>query len=431
MTPSRLPPYLEAFRYRNYRLFWSAHFVSFVGTMMQSAAVLWQISLMVKPENKGFALGLVGLVRVVPIVAFSMLGGVLADARDRRVLMLVTQVSMAVFAAVLAWLSFRGIREVWPIYALSFLGAAAGAFDSPARQAIVHTLVPRDVLPNAIGLNTTMFQVASVVGPALAGIVIATLGVSWAYLLNAISFVSVLAALLVMRGVPRPSREERGDVSMGAAMEGLRFVFSRPLLRSTMVLDFFATFFSSATALLPIFAQDILHVGAQGYGWLYAAPAVGAMVMGALMVRFVHRIHRRGVVLLWAVAGYGLATVVFGFSRSFWITFVCLALTGVTDTVSMVLRNILRHTITPDHLRGRMSSIMMVFFMGGPQLGELEAGMLAGWMGATFSVVSGGVGCILATAVTAWRTPDLRGYQAPPAAETSEAPRRRGASPGS
>jgi MFS family permease len=230
------------------------------------------------------------------------------------------------------------------------------------------------------------------------------------YVLNAISFVMVIAALLLMRGVTRPVDSDRGKISRHAAGEGLRFVFSSPMIRSTMLLDFFATFFSSATALLPIFAQDILRVGARGYGWLYAAPSVGAVVTSAVMVRLVDHLHRRGAVLLWAVAGYGLATLVFGISRSFWLTFLCLALTGATDTVSMVLRNIIRQIETPDHLRGRMTGVNMVFFMGGPQLGELEAGLVANWFGAPLSVVTGGIGSLITTLWIAIKTPALRYY---------------------
>jgi MFS family permease len=185
-----------------------------------------------------------------------------------------------------------------------------------------------------------------------------------------------------------------------------------------MLLDFFATFFSSATALLPIFAQDILKVGARGYGWLYAAPAVGAVLMSAAMVLLTSRINRRGPVLLWAVGLYGLATVAFGISRSFWITFACLALTGVADTISMVIRNIVRQLETPDRLRGRMIGVNMVFFIGGPQLGEMEAGAVANWLGAPFSVISGGLGCILAVAWLAASTPELRRYRATSVATT-------------
>jgi len=366
-----------ALQHRNYRLLWIGLFVSFSGSMMQNAALLWHVSLLVPPERKGLALGMVGLVRVLPIMVFSMISGVVADAWDRRKLMLFTQIAATVVATALAVLTFRGLTQVWPLYTLAALGSAVGAFDLPARGALVPTLVPREHLPNAISLNTIMFQTASVAGPSLGGLMIASSGVGWVYVANAISFGFVIVALLMMRDVPGHPKSETGsrdDVSWHAAMEGLRFVFRSPLIRSTMLLDFFATFFSSATALLPIFAQDVLQVGAKGYGWLYAAPAIGAMATSAALVPLVDRLERRGPTLLWAVAGYGLATVVFGFSRTFWLTFACLMLTGATDTVSMVIRNVVRQLETPDRLRGRMMGVNMVFFQGGPQLGELEAG---------------------------------------------------------
>jgi MFS family permease len=402
-----------ALRHRNFRLIWIGLMVSFTGSMMQNAALLWHVSLLV-PERKGLALGMVGLVRVVPVAFFSMLSGVVADAWDRRKLLLCTQVGATLVALTLAVLTFRGLTHVWPIYVLAALGAAVGAFDLPARGALVPTLVPREDLPNAISLNTIMFQTASVVGPSLGGLLIAATSVGWVYVANAVSFFFVIIALLMMRDVPVRAASEGGsrdDVSLSAALEGLRFVFASPLIRSTMLLDFFATFFSSATALLPIFAQDILQVGARGYGWLYAAPAAGALITSAVMVGITDRIERRGPTLLWAVAGYGLATVVFGISRSFWMTFLCLALTGATDTVSMVIRNIVRQLETPDRLRGRMTGVNMVFFMGGPQLGELEAGAVANWLGAPFSVISGGIGCLIATAWVAFSTPALRNYR--------------------
>jgi MFS family permease len=178
-----------------------------------------------------------------------------------------------------------------------------------------------------------------------------------------------------------------------------------------MLLDFCATFFSSAVALLPIFAQDVLAVGPRGYGWLYAAPAAGAVTMSAAMIVLADRIRNRGPILLWSVAIYGVATIGFGVSRSFWITFACLALTGVADTVSMVIRSVVRQLETPDRLRGRMTGVNMIFFMGGPQLGELEAGALAQWMGAPFSVITGGIGCLLTTAWIGAATPELRNYR--------------------
>ncbi len=238
------------------------------------------------------------------------------------------------------------------------------------------TLVPREHLPNAITLNTIMFQTASVVGPALAGFVIAATGVATTYALNGLSFGFVIVALLMMRDVPKTGAVDRDGrsqrcVAGGRRLEGLRFVFRSPLMRSTMLLDFFATFFASATALLPIFAQDILHVGATGYGWLFAAPAVGSFITSLALVPLVEQDsapRRRASSGRWSVTA--LATIVFGLSRSFWLTFLCLAMVGSTDTVSTVLRNVIRQLETPDRLRGRMTGVNMVFFMGGPQLGR-------------------------------------------------------------
>jgi len=379
--------------------------------MMQNAAILWHVSLLVAPAHKGLALGLVGLVKIVPIVAFSLLSGAVADAMNRRRVALFTNVIMMASATTLAILTFRGVHVLWPIYALAATSAAAASFEGPARQALVPNLVPADHFPNAISLNTIMFQTASVVGPSAAGLVIGELGVGWAYALNAVSFLAAIAALLAMRNVPARTPGQIAEVSVRAIREGLRFVFSAPLIRSSMLLDFFATFFASATVLLPIFAQDILKVGAHGYGILYAAPSIGAVVASLIMVHGVERIDRRGIVLLRSILIYGCATVLFGVSRNFWLTFGALAVSGAADTVSTVLRNIIRQLGTPDHLRGRMTSINMIFFMGGPQLGEMEAGAVASWLGAPSSVVLGGVACLGTTMWVARKTPALLNYR--------------------
>jgi len=424
--PSPDSPFV-ALRSRNFRLLWTGQLVSTAGSMMQSAAILWHVSLLVRPEQRGLALGMVGLVRVLPIVVFSLVAGVVADARDRRRLMFLTQGGMALSATILAAYTFAGGRALWPIYVLAACGSAFAAFDGPARQSLIPNLVPREHLPNAIGLNTMMFQAASVLGPSIGGLVIASLGIGWAYALNAVSFLWVIGALLAMRGVVSRAEGQGGSIGLAAAREGLRFVFRAPLIRSTMLLDFFATFFASASALLPIFAQDILHVGVHGYGLLSAAPSIGAILASVVMVRVVDRIERRGAALLWVIAGYGLATVAFGLSRSFLLTFACLALTGATDAVSTVIRNLVRQLATPDYLRGRMTSVNMVFFMGGPQLGELEAGLVASVWGAPISVVTGGLGCLIALGWVALRTPELRRYRrstaaiADAAAETARA----------
>ena len=411
MSEARVTGTFAALQHRNFRLLWSSQLVSMAGSMMQSAAILWHVSLLVPPAQRGLALGMVGLVRVLPIIVLSLVAGVVADAVDRRRLLIVTQTGMAVSAGILAWVTFAHVQSLWPVYALAACGAAFGSFDGPARQSLVPNLVPREHLPNAISLNTIMFQIAAVAGPSLGGIVIGMWGVGWAYALNAVSFLFVIGALLFMRGVPVRAGDGSARITLAAAAEGLRFVFRAPLIRSTMLLDFFATLFASATALLPIFAQDILEVGASGYGLLSAAPSVGALLTSVVLVKRIDRIDHRGRVMLVSVVGYGLATVVFGVSKNFALTFACLALTGATDTVSMVIRNIIRQLNTPDEMRGRMTGVNMIFFMGGPQLGELEAGLVAHAFGAVVSVVSGGVACVLATGWVASRTPVLREYR--------------------
>jgi MFS family permease len=397
--------------HRDFRLLWSGQAVSLTGSMMQQAAIFWHVALLAEPGHKGLALGLVGAVRFIPIVAFAVLGGVVADALDRKKVMVATQTAMAGMATGLALLTFFGFATTGLLYLLAGLTGAAGAFDSPARQSLIPNLVPRADLPNAISLNTMASQVASIAGPSLAGLTIAWLGIGWVYVINAVSFLFVIAALLRMRSAGRAATESRVKIGIRAAREGLAFVFRTPLIRSTMVVDFVATLFGSAMALLPIYAQDILHVGPTGYGWLYAAPSVGAVFASLAMIPLVERMRRRGTVMLAAITTYGVFTVLFGLSSAFWLTFLCLAGTGAADTVSMVLRNIIRQLETPDNLRGRMTGVNMIFFMGGPQLGELEAGLVAQWLGAPFSVVSGGIGCLVAVAAVAFMEPDLRRYR--------------------
>ena len=412
MTIQSKPSSLVALRYSNYRLLWFGQLVSFSGSMMQNAAIFWHVSLLVPDNQKGIALGLVGLVRVVPIIIFSLIGGVVADAVDRVRLLIITQITMTLSAAVLATLTFHGLAVVWPLYALTAVSAAASSFDNPARNALIPNLVPREHLANAISLNTIMFQLASVAGPAIGGILIGTVSVGWVYAYNAISYVAVIGALLMMRNVPaRVDTGTKPVVNLEAMREGLRFVFGAPLIRSTMLLDFFANFFASCIALLPIFAQDILHVGATGYGWLFAAPSIGALAASIVMVPATDRVERRGTVLLWAVGVFGLSTVVFGLSRNFGLSWLCLAVFGASDMVSTVYRNIIRQLATPDNLRGRMTGVNMIFFMGGPQLGELEAGIVADLAGAPISVITGGIGALIATLYVARTTPQLRDYR--------------------
>jgi MFS family permease len=386
---------------------WAGQFVSITGSQMQLVTINWHVYLL---THSAAALGLVGLVRVVPIVLCSLAGGVVADAFDRKRLMLATQTTMLLSAAALAAVTALGLRHVWPIYLLTALSSAATAFDNPARQALLPSLVPEEVFPNAVSLGFVAFQVAMVIGPVLGGLVLARFGPAAVYAINAASFLAVIAAVLLIRASGKGKGGEAGRVSLEALKEGLKFVLATPIMVQTMALDFVATFFASANALLPIFAQNILHVGAHGYGLLAGASAFGAVVTGLLLARH-HDWPRPGLTILVSVAVYGAATVVFGLSHAYWLSLLLLALSGAADTVSTVIRQTIRQLITPDRLRGRMTSVNMIFFMGGPQLGELEAGLVAAVAGAPFSVVIGGVGCLVAVAVAWARATELLRYK--------------------
>jgi len=403
--PFALPP---ALRHRRYRLLWLGMLISVAGTQMQIAAILWHVN---ELSGEPIALGGVGLARIAPVLIFSLLAGALADTWNRRRLMLLTQTTLALLAALLAWITRTGHDTVWVIYAITAVTAGVTAFDLPARQSLIPNLVPREQLTNAFSLGSIAFQTGAIVGPALGGLVLARLGLDWAYWINALSYVAVIIALLMMGPVHQEAQPAAsGGVSLAAIAEGVRFIRGQPIVLSSMLLDFFATFFSSATALLPIFAKEILGVGPLGYGWLVSAQSVGA-VCAATVISIRGQILGQGKVLLRAVTVFGLATIVFGLSRSYWLTFGALTVAGAADSVSTILRNTIRQLQTPDRLRGRMVSVNQMFFMGGPQLGEMEAGLVAQLFGAPFSVVSGGVGCLLAVAWVIRRWPSLQRYR--------------------
>jgi MFS family permease len=398
----------SALRHRDFRLLWMGQIVSVTGSQMQAVAINWHVYLLTK---SAFALGLVGLFKGVPIVLCSLMGGVVADAMDRRRLMIATQTVMLISAAALALATLAGLQSVWPIYLLTAAASGATAFDIPARQALMPTLVPAKDFPNAVSLGLMVFNVAMIVGPAIGGFLLASHGPAAVYGLNAFSFVAVIAALVAMRTSGRTAEqtEQANRVSYAALKEGLAFVWRTPVIVQTMTLDFAATFFASATALLPIFAAEILEVGARGVGLLAAAPAVGS-VLTALLIARNGGFRRQGRVVIWSVAIFGLATVAFGMSRVFWFSLLMLAVTGAADTVSTVLRQTIRQLATPNYLRGRMTSINMVFFMGGPQLGELEAGVVASLIGAPLSVVIGGLGSLFSAGVAAAKAKALLNY---------------------
>jgi MFS family permease len=401
----RIPPSLY---HRRFRLLWLGLLISIAGSQMQITALFWQIRTI---TDQPIALGAVGLARILPVIAFSLLGGAVADVLNRRHILFLTQSGMAITAFILGWLTLTGNIDLWHIYLLTALQAVAQAFDGPSRQALVPNLVPAKDLPNAFSMTSLANQVGSIAGPALSGIIIALGGLPYIYIINAISFLAVILALVLMGPVEQQKNvtARNGAVSFAAIAEGIQFILKQPLILSTMILDFFATFFASANTLMPIIAVDILHVGAVAYGWLSSAQAIGAMI-AAMVISQMHQIRRQGAVFLLAVVVFGVATIIFGFSRSFIIAMLALIVVGGADTVSTIIRNTIRQLSTPDYIRGRMTSVNQIFFQGGPQLGEVEAGAVAQLFGAPFAIISGGIGCILATIWIARRWPQIRKY---------------------
>ncbi|HEY2748451.1 MAG TPA: MFS transporter [Polyangia bacterium] len=393
---------LAALRSRDFRLLFFGQIVSLTGSQMQTVAVPYQIY---KLTGSSLALGFVGLCRVVPIVIFALGGGVIADALDRRRLMILSQSLMAACSLTLAWTTRAGHITPGVMYAVIALGGAALALDSPARQSLVPLLVPRAHLANALSLNAMAWELAAIAGPSLAGLLIAWRGVYPVYLLDGISFAAVIAALLAMhhRAPPRTSV----NISVAAMLDGLRFIARTPIILSTMVLDAIATFFAGSLLLLPIYADRILHTSPRGLGLLYAAQPAGAAVAAAMLAAR-GTIHRQGLAVLWSIVVYGTAVALFGVSPWLPVSLALLAISGAADTVSMVVRQTLRQLLTPDELRGRMTSVNMIFFIGGPQLGEFEAGVVARAAGPRFSVTSGGIACVVAALATMLAVPSLR-----------------------
>ena len=397
----------SSLRHRGFFFLWVGMAISFAGSQMQVWALFWHIrTLTAQP----IALGGVGLARILPIIAFSLVGGALADVANRKRVLFVTQSLMALSALALAWLTFRGHISLWHIYLLTAIQAVGISFDSPSRQAMVPNLVPTRDLSNAFSMNSIAMQTGAIIGPALGGLVIAYWGQSYTYLINAASYLAVIAALALMGDVPQQiERTGRSGVSLGAIREGVQFILNHPIILATMLMDFFATFFSSANTLMPIFARDVLHVGAIEYGWLSAAQSIGAVTAAAVLSQL-GEIRRQGLIFLGAVLAFGVFTIGFGLARNLVMAILALVLVGASDSVSTIIRNTIRQLQTPDYIRGRMTSVNQIFFMGGPQLGEVEAGVAAQLIGAPLAVVTGGGGCILAVAWVVRRWPRLWSY---------------------
>jgi MFS family permease len=381
-------PY-AVFRDRDYRRFLLAGMAATVGGQMQNVAVGWELY---ERTNSPLALGLVGLAQVLPVILLAIPAGHLADRHSRKGLVMIAHGILLSAAVALACLSVaRG--PVGLSYLLLVITGIGQALNRPTRWAILPQIVPRERLLSAITWNTSTWQVAAMVGPALGGLAIAVSGGAAAcYVVNATcsSLVIGLTSTFRLRPVARDSR----PVTLQSLLAGLRFVLRTELILATMTLDMIAVFLGGATALLPIFARDILHTGPTGLGWLRAAPSIGSFLM-AIMLAHRPPLHRAGRALLWAVAGFGAATIVFGLSTDPYLSFAMLFLSGAFDNISVVVRQTLVQGLTPDEMRGRVSAVNAIFIASSNELGEFESGIAARLLGVVPSVVIGGVGTIL------------------------------------
>jgi MFS family permease len=420
-----------ALQYRDFRLMWFGDLIATIVSQLNNFAINWQMVELLRGQSFNFAgielhnealqaagLGMIGLSRVIPIVIFSLVSGILADIYDRRKILMIARGAQGFVLLLLAWLTLTNNLAVGMIYLITALVGALNAFGNPSRQALIPNLVPREALTNALSLNTLMFQVGTIVGPALFALLIANFSLGAIYLGTGVAFVFVVLAIFSLEY--RQTEKSKMRFSWEAIVDGWRFTFSNRIILSTMLLDFFATFFSSAQTMLPLVVTNVLGLSAAWYGLIGTAQPVGAVLAGVVMA-YRKDVRRQGTVLLASVFVYGLATMIFGFSTSVVLSYIMYALTGAGDTVSTVIRNVIRQLNTPDEMRGRMTSVNMIFFMGGPQLGEFEAGWVAAYFGVPFSIISGGIATVVLTVWLAWAYPELRNYRTDTEVEKPEA----------
>src|SRR5436190_1417782 len=431
----RHDPY-AAFRSRGFRFFTTGNLLSILGRQMLAVAVEWEIY---RRTHSATALGLVGLVFAIPIVGLSLPAGYLADRVSRKHIILVSQIFSVITSALLALVSWqhlaipyvsilrasnRGLSNIATvferhqstfhfddpsiplIYLLLFVGAVARTFGWAARSSFFPTLVPRDAFSNAVTWNNSVFQIGSVAGPAISGFLVAHSGFPIVYTIDAITAFSFF---LLVLPIPRaPQLKQRAlEGTWRGLVAGVRFVFSRKVILATITLDLFAVLLGGATALLPIFADQILHCGPIGLGWMRAAPAVGAFAM-ALTVAYLPPMRSAGKSLLWCVTGFGIATVVFGLSKVLWLSLSMLFFAGALDSVSVIIRGSIVQLVTPDEMRGRVSAVNNIFIGTSNEFGALESGLTAALFGPIISVVAGGIGTILVVLGSAWKWPEIR-----------------------
>ena len=387
---------------RDYRLLWIGQAISATGRSITQVVLPYQIYVL---TNDLLAVGLLSIVQLVPILVFSLGGGAMADALDRRRLLLATQLALTACSVALVLLALLPDPPLAALYAVAFVSAGLAAVDQPARASSIPRLVPPERLPAAIGLNQAMFNGSAVIGPAIGGVVLATLGIAAAYVLDVVTFLAAIVALLFMRPIPPAPGFVRASV--GSIVEGLRFAASRRELLATFLVDLNAMVFGSPRALFPALALDVFRVGPAGVGFMASAAGLGALV-AALLSGWTGGVRRPGRAVLVSVAVWGLGIIGFGLAVfSFPLALLCLAIASGADVISAVLRSSMLQVLTPDALRGRVSSIHILVVTGGPRIGDVEATAVAEVVGPAGSVVTGGVLTLLGLGVIHLAMPEF------------------------
>jgi MFS family permease len=401
-----LPHALRALRSRNFRLFVAGQLVSLIGTWMQMVAQAW---LIYRLTGSAVLLGVAGFASQIPVFLLAPLGGVIADRLDRRRVLIVSQAVMMVLALALAALTLSGVIEVWQIFTLAALLGVANAFDIPARQAFVVQMVGREHLPNAIALNSSMVNGARLVGPAVAGAVVAVVGEGWCFLINGLSYVGVIAALAVMHISPVHGHARATISAWASVVEGFAFAWqARPVRALLLLLGLVSLMGMPYSVLMPIFADRVLGGGPYAYGLLMAAAGLGALAgSGVLTLR--RDLHGLGRWIAAAASGFGLSLILFSLSRSLWLSAALLVPAGFCMMLEMAASNTLVQAMVPDRLRGRVMAVYSMMFMGMAPLGALMAGSLAAPLGAPATVALGGAACIAGGLVFRAHLPALRG----------------------
>lgn len=400
---------MRALKHRNYQLFFGGQLISLTGTWMQSVAQSW---LVYRLTGSAILLGLVSFSSQIPVFLIAPIGGAMADRHNRHHMLIATQTAAMLLAALLAVLTLSGRIQTWHLFALAALVGVVNAFDIPARQAFVVDMVGREDLINAIALNSSMFNGARIIGPAVAGILVAAIGEGWCFFANAVSYIAVIAGLLMMKMTRRRAEPPPGS-ALAHIIEGFRFVAATGPVRALLLLLGLVSLMGMPYAvLMPIFADQILHGGASGLGMLMGASGLGALA-GALSLAARQGARGLGRWVAFATAGFGLSIILFSMSRLFWLSAAFLIPAGFSMMIQMAASNTLIQSMVPDALRGRVMAVYSMMFMGMAPIGALLAGVLANHLGAPLTVALGGAVCLLGAGGFALRLPGLRAAAQP------------------